>query len=188
MSNQVTYFNYLPADIAVGMFEYQNTAGHTWAISTGIITLASPNYYVLGFKTPKTGFNVLAKYEVEKTGDELLLQLSGTVTSFTGASPITNVFNLNRAMGSDVSPFTITGGSSPTVALTTTNLAGDTLIPGVSQGNVFSTSVQTSGQIIILKNDNQYVLKISALGGSTKFTFRLFLTGVPDTSKEAGYV
>lgn len=179
MGNQVTYFNNLPTDVQVGMLEYQNTSGHIWAVGSGLITIASPNYWVLGFKTPKTGFNVIAQYGIEKTGDELLLQLTGTVTGFTGASPLTNVFNMNRAIGSDVCPFILTGGSSPTVSLTATSLTGDTLVPGVSQGNQFASSVQTSGQIIVLKPDTQYALKISALGASTKFTFRLFLGSIP---------
>jgi hypothetical protein len=50
MGNQVTYFNSLPTDVNVGMFEYQNTAGHIWAVSSGLITIATPVYYVFGFK------------------------------------------------------------------------------------------------------------------------------------------
>ena len=49
---------------------------------------------------------------------------------------------------------------------------------GVTQGNSSAHSVQRDGQVLFLKNDTQYVFKISALGSSTKFTFKVYLTSV----------
>lgn len=181
MGNQITYFGFTPADIQVSMFEYQATAGNIWAVNTGLQTIATPIYYALAFTTPAKGFTALASWEVDKSGDELLVQLCAGITVFTGATAITNTRNLS-SIETKSCPFTgIAGGVSPTVTLTASIVQGDTLLGGTGAGIHNVSGATENGRILMLAPNTQYAMKVTALGTSTKFIAKLFLANIMKT-------
>lgn len=178
MGNQVTYFNSLPTDVQVGMLEYQNTIGNIWASCSGLKTFETPGYYAMSTITPATGYVVIAAYEFEKSGDEIIFSIIEAPTTWSGSSPMTVTGNMNRNV-IKANPFIWTDGIS-TSGLT---LSGGTefcltLLGGTAQGQSLASSVGSSGKIVVLKPSTRYAFKMLALGGATKVTLRAWLSHI----------
>lgn len=143
--------------------------GKTCRIGTGWQLLpASGNYMTMHFHTPVSGTCYYAFATVQKTGDELEVTLVEGGT-YTGGSEILP-WKLNRKYRNEPCLFTNLKYGLSNLGAT---ISGGISAPpnglgGESQGASKPGGTQEGGKFIILENDMDYTLKITAIGGNTK--------------------
>lgn len=151
------------------LLEGYASVGHAWFIGIPYSTLSNAgDYATLKFHTPATGRSLYAFSKIDKTGDELVVTLveGGTYTGGTDVTP----YNLDRT-NTEACPFTaIKRGLSASGATIVGGLeAPEVLLGGSSTGLGGSKAggVLEGGTFLTLKNDTDYVLKITTKGAAT---------------------
>lgn len=167
----------LQPDVALDFDEYLTLSGCSWRFAMPPLTITSPNYIAVTFRTPaSTKYKSIYRFiSYFKTGDELVnTLLEGPTTGGVGL-PYT-LINLDQT-NTDVCPFTnllynnamtLTGGTEIT----------SSFVPGLAVGATQpGSAIQASG-LMILKPDTLYGVKIQASGGSTKVSIILNLSTI----------
>lgn len=145
--------------------------GKTCRVGTGWQMLSNANdYLTLHFHTPVSGTVFYAFSTIQKTGGEVEITIVEGGT-YTGGTP-TSTWKLHRKYRHIPCQFTdIKYGVYPAATISGGLSAPPNGIPGTSTGGVGGTKAggsQEGGKFIILENDMDYTLKVTALEANTK--------------------